>query len=133
MVPVGGSHGALFHKLQLRRAPGVSVPKVVSEGEARCLSIASFFAELSTAEDRSAILFDDPVSSLDDAWRRHVAERLVNEARSRQVIVVPATRRRCFFAHRLLKQTTRPQSPLIGKAVAMSPVRQLGFFNEQFA
>lgn len=87
MVAAGGSRGALYHKLQLRRAPGVSVPQVVSEGEARCLSIASFFAELTTAADRSAILFDDPVSSLDHTWRDNVAERLVEEAKARQVIV----------------------------------------------
>ncbi len=87
MVDVGGSRGALYHKLQLRRAPGVDVSKVASEGEARCLSIASFFAELSTASDRSAILFDDPVSSLDHSWRQNVAGRLAVEARSRQVIV----------------------------------------------
>ncbi|MFG0329751.1 MAG: AAA family ATPase [Phycisphaerales bacterium] len=87
MIAAGGSRGALYHKLQLRRAPGVSVPKVVSEGEARCLSIASFFAELSTADDRSAILFDDPVSSLDHNWRSSVAERLVQESETRQVIV----------------------------------------------
>ena len=87
MVDAGGSRGALYHKLQLRRAPGVEVEKVVSEGEARCLSIASFFAELSTAADKSAILFDDPVSSLDHNWRGHVAERLVVESKSRQVIV----------------------------------------------
>lgn len=87
MVAAGGSRGSLYHKLQLRRAPGVSVPKVVSEGEARCLSIASFFAELSTAADRSAILFDDPVSSLDHIWRDTVAARLVEESKSRQVIV----------------------------------------------
>ena len=60
----GGERGALYHKLILKRAPGIELPKVVSEGEARCLSIAAFFAELSTADDPSAILFDDPVSSL---------------------------------------------------------------------
>ena len=87
MVDAGGSRGALYHKLQLRRAPGVEVSKVVSEGEARCLSIASFFAELTTAADRSAILFDDPVSSLDHNWRSNVAKRLVLESQSRQVIV----------------------------------------------
>ena len=87
MVAAGGSRGALYHKLELRRAPGVEVARVVSEGEARCLSIASFFAELSTAEDRSAILFDDPVSSLDHSWRASVAQRLVVESCSRQVIV----------------------------------------------
>lgn len=87
LAVAGGSRGALYHKLQLRRAPGVEVVKVVSEGEARCLSIASFFAELSTAAHRSAILFDDPVSSLDHTWRRNVAKRLVEESRMRQVVV----------------------------------------------
>ena len=87
MVAAGGSRGALYHKLQLRRAPGTEVFKVVSEGEARCLSIAAFFAELSTAADRSAILFDDPVSSLDHNWRENVAMRLAVESQSRQVIV----------------------------------------------
>ena len=87
MVDVGGSRGSLYHRLQLKRAPGIEVSEVVSEGEGRCLSIASFFAELSTAVDRSAIIFDDPVSSLDHEWRGNVAERLVAEAESRQVIV----------------------------------------------
>ena len=87
LAVAGGSRGALYHKLQLRRAPGVKVTKVVSEGEARCLSIASFFAELSTATHRSAILFDDPVSSLDHTWRANVANRLVVESQSRQVVV----------------------------------------------
>ena len=83
----GGSRGALYHKLQLRRAPGVEVSKVVSEGEGRCLAIASFFAELETAGHRSTILFDDPVSSLDHLWREKIAKRLVQEARTRQVVV----------------------------------------------
>ena len=87
LVAAGGSRGALYHKLQLRRAPGIAVSKVVSEGEARCLSIASFLAELSTASDESAILFDDPVSSLDHNWRRNVAMRLVTESERRQVVV----------------------------------------------
>lgn len=84
---VGGAEGVLYHKLVLARAPGVDLPKVVSEGEQRCLSIAAFFAELSTADDRSGIVFDDPVSSLDYRWRESVARRLVAEAHERQVIV----------------------------------------------
>ena len=83
----GGESGNFYHKLILTRAPGVELPKVVSEGEARCLSIAAFFAELSTADDPSAILFDDPVSSFDYKWRESVATRLVSEAKKRQVIV----------------------------------------------
>ena len=83
----GGAEGVLYHKLILTRAPGVELPKVVSEGEQRCLSIAAFFAELSTADDPSGIVFDDPVSSLDYKWRDGVARRLVQEAKTRQVIV----------------------------------------------
>ena len=82
----GGREGVLYHKLILTRAPGIKLPKVVSEGEQRCLSIAAFFAELSTADDPSGIVFDDPVSSLDYKWREAVALRLVEEAKQRQVI-----------------------------------------------
>ena len=82
----GGEGGKFYHKLIFTRAPGVELPKVVSEGEARCLSIAAFFAELSTADDPSAILFDDPVSSFDYKWRESIAMRLVSEAKKRQVI-----------------------------------------------
>ncbi|MBS1939375.1 MAG: AAA family ATPase [Bacteroidetes bacterium] len=84
---LGGTDGVFYHKLVLTRAPGVDLPKVVSEGEQRCLSIAAFFAELSTADDPSGIVFDDPVSSLDYQWRQSVARRLVLEAKTRQVIV----------------------------------------------
>ena len=84
---VGGAEGVLYHKLVLTRAPGVDLPKVASEGEQRCLSIAAFFAELSTADDPSGIVFDDPVSSLDYKWREGVAGRLAEEAKKRQVIV----------------------------------------------
>ena len=83
----GGEKGVLYHRLILKRAPRVQLSNVVSEGEQRCLAVASFFAELSTAEDRSAIVFDDPVSSLDYKWREGVARRLVEEAKTRQVIV----------------------------------------------
>jgi energy-coupling factor transporter ATP-binding protein EcfA2 len=84
---LGGADGVFYHKLAFKRAPGVDLPKVVSEGEQRCLSIAAFFAELSTADDPSGIVFDDPVSSLDYQWRQAVARRLVQEAKTRQVIV----------------------------------------------
>lgn len=83
----GGADGVFYHRLVLTRAPGVELPKVVSEGEQRCLSIAAFFAELSTADDPSGIVFDDPVSSLDFQWRGSVAHRLVEESQRRQVIV----------------------------------------------
>ena len=84
---VGGTEGVLYHKLILMRAPNTELPRIVSEGEQRCLSLAAFFAELSTADDPSGIVFDDPISSLDCKWREGVARRLVEEAKTRQVIV----------------------------------------------
>jgi len=87
LTEAGGAEGVFYHRLTLTRAPGVELPKIVSEGEQRCLSIAAFFAELSTADDPSGIVFDDPVSSLDFAWRSGVARRLVKESKTRQVIV----------------------------------------------
>lgn len=83
----GGAKGALFHKLVFSNAPGVAVTNVLSEGESRTLSLAAFLTELKTASSRSAIIFDDPVSSLDEAWRGRIARRLVAEAENRQVIV----------------------------------------------
>ncbi len=67
---------------------GRSVKGVASEGEARALAIALFFSELSLASDQSALIFDDPVSSLDHACRRKVAARLADEGLRRQVIVL---------------------------------------------
>jgi len=63
------------------------VRNILSEGEFRCIALAGFLAELSTEQSGSALIFDDPVSSLDHQWRRKVAYRLVQLAAERQVII----------------------------------------------
>lgn len=55
--------------------------------EADGIAIGSFFAELKVSNHQGAAVFDDPVSSLDQFRRGHVARRLVEEASRRQVIV----------------------------------------------
>jgi hypothetical protein len=74
-------------KVALTRKPTASVGQVLSEGEHRCVALAAFMAELATTENKSAIVFDDPVSSLDHMHREAVAKRLIVEAAKRQVIV----------------------------------------------
>lgn len=74
-------------KVALTRKPTASVGLVLSEGEHRCVALAAFMAELATTENRSGIVFDDPVSSLDHMHREAVAKRLIAEAAHRQVIV----------------------------------------------
>lgn len=65
----------------------VSVGAVLSEGEQRGLALAFFLAEASVRGDGSALVLDDPVSSLDHGRRRWVAQRLAREAERRQVII----------------------------------------------
>jgi hypothetical protein len=65
----------------------VDIQAIISEGEQRCISLAAFLAELSQASHQSALVFDDPVSSLDHFFRGKIAARLVKEAKERQVII----------------------------------------------
>ncbi|MCA7015043.1 AAA family ATPase [Dickeya dadantii] len=61
---------------------------VASEGEQRCIAIASFLAEMKADARKSAVIFDDPVNSLSHEWSSRVARRLVLESQNRQVIVL---------------------------------------------
>ena len=83
----GGSYGSPNYKLSLLSSPGTDLSTVLSEGEQTCVAMAAFLAELATSSHKSALVFDDPVSSLDHDWRHKVAARLVKEAKTRQVIV----------------------------------------------
>jgi hypothetical protein len=100
--PAGGSRGALYHRIEFSNAPNVAVVTVLSEGESRTLSLAAFLTELATASARSTIIFDDPVSSLDHNWRDRIAQRLVQEARVRQVIVFTHD---AVFLHKLMDES----------------------------
>lgn len=79
--------GVPFFQVRLINKPSEPVGKVLSEGEHRCVALAAFLAELSTIDAQSAIVFDDPVSSLDHLHRDRVAARLAEVGQTRQVIV----------------------------------------------
>jgi ABC-type multidrug transport system ATPase subunit len=81
------SKGASTIQLRLRDPCGAKIGDVLSEGEQRGLALAFFLAETAISEGRSAIILDDPVSSLDLERRDYVAKRLVEEAERRQVII----------------------------------------------
>src|SRR5690606_28367334 len=76
-----------FLKLNEENSTGIALKDILSEGEHRCISLATFLSELSIAEHKSTIIFDDPVSSLDHRWRNKIAKRIVEESLQRQVIV----------------------------------------------
>ena len=65
---------------------------ILSEGETRIVALAAFLADITGSGQPSPFIFDDPISSLDQDFEERVAARLVDLAKSRQVIV---------FTHRL--------------------------------
>ncbi len=87
MEAARGKKGTVLFGLRLMNAVNNPVAGIASEGERRCIALAAFLAELSQASHQSALVFDDPVSSLDHRHRYKIAERLNAESKVRQVIV----------------------------------------------
>ena len=87
VVRSGGQFGSPHYQVRFFANPKAKVHNVLSEGEQTCVALAAFLTELATASHDSALVFDDPVSSLDHLWRDKVAERLVDETKRRQIIV----------------------------------------------
>jgi energy-coupling factor transporter ATP-binding protein EcfA2 len=80
--------GALLHQPKLVGArQQVTLPRVFSEGERTALGLAAFFTEAHLEGSKSALILDDPVTSLDHVRRGLVAARLATLAESRQVIL----------------------------------------------
>jgi energy-coupling factor transporter ATP-binding protein EcfA2 len=79
--------GRMHHQLLLELPASKALNEILSEGEQRAIALGSFLAELSLANHSCGIIFDDPVSSLDHWRRKHVAQRLAEEAKHRQVII----------------------------------------------
>jgi energy-coupling factor transporter ATP-binding protein EcfA2 len=64
----------------------------LSEGEFRIVSLAAFLADVEARQDKGPYVFDDPISSLDQVFEEAAVSKLVELAKTRQVIV---------FTHRL--------------------------------
>jgi len=80
--------GALLHQPKLVGArQRVTLPKVFSEGERTALGLAAFFTEAHLDGSKSALILDDPVTSLDHIRRGLVATRIAALAETRQVIL----------------------------------------------
>jgi energy-coupling factor transporter ATP-binding protein EcfA2 len=87
IVRSGGKYGSPQYQVRFFGNANVRVHAILSEGEQTCVALAVFLTELATAAHQSALVFDDPVSSLDHRWRKKVAQRLAQEAVNRQIIV----------------------------------------------
>jgi len=85
---LAASKGKALQRIQFSDIKGNHSPEtVLSEGEQRVAAVAAFLAEAQLLPVASGIILDDPVSSLDHRWASRIANRLVDEARHRQVII----------------------------------------------
>lgn len=79
-----GRKGTTLRELKISDYP---LRRVLSEGEQRAISFADFLTEIQASPFNRGLIFDDPVNSLDHNRKHLFAERLVAEARRRQIVV----------------------------------------------
>ena len=82
-----GKKGETELALELKDVKVGKTSEILSEGEQRALALAFFLAEVAVGSSDAPLVVDDPVSSLDHERRDHVAARLAEAAKTRQVIV----------------------------------------------
>ena len=113
-------HGVPQFRVSLIHKPDAKAGSILSEGEHRCVALAGFMAELSTTDNHSGIIFDDPVSSLDHLHREAIAKRLAREGRDRQVIVFTHDLPFLFLLERACTEPddSLPQTPVAIRHVA---------------
>lgn len=79
-----GQAGKSYRQLKLK---GKNPNAVLSEGEQKVIAIADFLAEMQMSETNRGIIFDDPVTSLDDYRKSEIAFRIAEIAQGKQVAV----------------------------------------------
>ena len=86
--------GKALHKIQLKGVTQepTNIKKILSEGENRIVALSAFLADFTGGGPYSPVIFDDPMSSLDQKFEEAVVKRLIKLSQDRQVIV---------FTHRL--------------------------------
>jgi hypothetical protein len=82
-----GDQGNTVREYHLDFAEDYAPSQILSEGEQNACSLADFLTEVQLDKANCGIVFDDPVTSLDHERKAKIAERLVKEAQTRQVIV----------------------------------------------
>lgn len=82
-----GREGEARSEIILKNQRGLPPKAILSDGETNSVSIAYFLAEASHSDHNGTLIFDDPVTSLDDIRREYVASIIAMLSKGRQVIV----------------------------------------------
>ncbi len=124
-----GRQQALEHQPGLVGSPhAAAVELVLSEGEQTALGLAGFLTEVELDASLSGVVFDDPVSSLDSERRTRVAQRLVELADTRQVIVFT---HEITFVQALIKEAERKPVSLEKRSVQRIGEAQPGLISDE--
>lgn len=116
--------GTLLHRPEFIGATvDAKLPEVLSEGEQTALGLSGFLTEASFDESKSALVFDDPVTSLDHVRRDKVAKRIVELAAERQVIVFTHD---VSFTVDLRRACEAQEVEFTERAIILGPHRQPG-------
>lgn len=124
-----GREKALKHRPSLVGSRhDAEVEVVLSEGEQTALGLAGFLTEVELDASFSGIIFDDPVSSLDAGRRTRVAQRLIELAAKRQVIIFT---HEITFVQALLKEAKRRSVAVESRSVQRMGGSQPGLVSDQ--
>jgi len=66
---------------------GKDPSSILSEGEQKVIALADFFAETNITTINKGVVFDDPVTSLDEERKKVIAKRICELSQSKQVLV----------------------------------------------
>ena len=119
----GSSKGKLRHKPSLLGASNSSPKAVLSEGEQTAAGLAGFFTEVEFDATKSAVILDDPISSLDHERREKAARRIVEIANDRQVIVFTHD---LMFLGEMVKASNELDVRLTERAIERNGARKPG-------
>lgn len=124
-----GMKGAIHQKPTLKEASGASTMQVLSEGEQTAAGLAGFLTEVYFDESKSAVIFDDPMSSLDHQRRSSAAERMVELAQDRQVIVFTHD---LIFLAELVKRAGYSGVKVFEQSIQRNGAKQPGLITSKF-
>lgn len=115
-------YGVTYSEIVLSTATaphtGLKPEEVMSESEQKVISLAGYFAELSLSPHTSAIVLDDPVTSLDHFNLERIAKRIVRESSQRQVIVFTHN---IVFASHLMDEADAQSITMTAKTISKMP------------
>jgi 5S rRNA maturation endonuclease (ribonuclease M5) len=121
----GGDKGKLKHKPALLGATlkGAKVEDVLSEGEQTALGLAGLLTEINFDASKSAVIFDDPITSLDHGRREQVAKRIAEIAKERQVIVMTHD---LTFLGDLIRSAEEQDVPMLERSIIKTNQQEPG-------